>query len=256
VRTGTRILSHLAVAAFTVAAVVLFSVPQLPPRYTPWAPLDIREAPVTAVTALKFSRLERDLPMCRAALATADLRTTPLPHLASTKGCSVADAIRIEPSNAIFSSGFSASCPLSVAIAMFIRHVAQPAARRHFGTELVRVDHLGSFACRPIRGARLKNADTLSEHAAANAIDITGFLLADGRAVSVGRDWTRPEAVPLIPANAGATARQPAPTEEAAFLKDVRDGACRYFHTVLSPDYNAAHRAHFHFDMGRARLCR
>jgi hypothetical protein len=35
---------------------------------------------------------------------------------------------------------------------------------------------------------------------------------------------------------------------EAAFLREVRDGACRVFATVLSPDYNAAHRDHLHFD--------
>ena len=28
----------------------------------------------------------------------------------------------------------------------------------------------------------------------------------------------------------------------------LRDGACGLFATVLSPDYNAAHRDHFHLD--------
>ena len=27
-------------------------------------------------------------------------------------------------------------------------------------------------------------------------------------------------------------------------------------HVVLGPDHNAAHRDHFHFDMGRYRACR
>jgi len=35
---------------------------------------------------------------------------------------------------------------------------------------------------------------------------------------------------------------------EAAFLRDVRDGACDLFSTVLSPDYNTAYRDHFHLD--------
>ena len=30
--------------------------------------------------------------------------------------------------------------------------------------------------------------------------------------------------------------------------KQSRDGACRVFSTVLSPDYNAAHRDHLHLD--------
>ena len=35
---------------------------------------------------------------------------------------------------------------------------------------------------------------------------------------------------------------------EATFLREVRTGACDLFATVLSPDYNAAHRDHLHFD--------
>jgi hypothetical protein len=43
---------------------------------------------------------------------------------------------------------------------------------------------------------------------------------------------------------------------EAAFLRSLRDGACGWFRAVLGPDYNAAHRDHFHFDMGPWRACR
>ncbi|HWK51031.1 MAG TPA: extensin family protein, partial [Steroidobacter sp.] len=44
--------------------------------------------------------------------------------------------------------------------------------------------------------------------------------------------------------------------ENGAFLKEIRTGACRFFDGVLSPDYNAAHRDHFHFDRGPYRVCR
>ena len=37
-------------------------------------------------------------------------------------------------------------------------------------------------------------------------------------------------------------------SEEAAFLRRARDEACEVFGTVLSPDYNAAHADHLHFD--------
>ena len=48
---------------------------------------------------------------------------------------------------------------------------------------------------------------------------------------------------------------------ERRFLRRVRDGACGLFATVLSPDYNAAHRDHLHLDqadrgMGGWRSCR
>ena len=43
---------------------------------------------------------------------------------------------------------------------------------------------------------------------------------------------------------------------ERAFLREIRDGACDLFRVVLGPDYNAAHRDHFHLDMGAFRACR
>ena len=43
---------------------------------------------------------------------------------------------------------------------------------------------------------------------------------------------------------------------EALFLRDVRDGACSVFDSVLGPEYNAAHRDHFHVDRGGYRMCR
>jgi hypothetical protein len=61
--------------------------------------------------------------------------------------------------------------------------------------------------------------------------------LADGTRISVLADWDGPPA-------------------KAAFLRAVRDGACRFFDVVLSPDYNEAHRDHFHFDQGDQSACR
>ena len=74
-------------------------------------------------------------------------------------------------------------------------------------------------------------------NASADALDISGFRLADGRSVSVLKDW-------------------PKQNQDAQFLRQVRDGACEAFSVVLSPDYNAAHRNHFHVDVGRWSVCR
>ena len=96
-----------------------------------------------------------------------------------------------------------------------------------------------AIRCRRLYG---RDSGSWSEHARANAVDIAGFTLADGTRISVAGDWEEE----------GARGR---------FLKEVRDGACRLFATVLSPDYNAAHRDHFHLDQaGRGamgwRACR
>ena len=100
----------------------------------------------------------------------------------------------------------------------------RPAALRHFGAPVANIAHFGSFNCRRIAGS-----SGWSEHATADAIDIAGFTLKGGRRIRVLGDW------------------QGTPAEQA-FLRDVRDGACGVFATVLSPDYNAAHADHFHVD--------
>ena len=77
----------------------------------------------------------------------------------------------------------------------------------------------------------------MSQHATANAIDISGFDMADGTKIRLRNDWN------------GAA-------DKAAFLRDVRNSACSWFGLVLSPDYNAAHHDHFHLDQGRWGRCR
>ena len=110
-----------------------------------------------------------------------------------------------------------------------------PAAQRRFGEEVARIELAApAYQCRPIAGRRDRR---MSEHANANAIDIGGFTLADGRVVTVAAGWR------------GTAA-------ERGFLRDVRDGACDYFNAVLSPEYNRAHGDHFHFDLGRDDICR
>ena len=77
----------------------------------------------------------------------------------------------------------------------------------------------------------------MSQHATANAFDIAGFELADGRAVNLLSHWD---------------GKGP----EAQFLREVRDGLCEWFNVTLSPDYNALHADHFHVDMGPYLSCR
>jgi hypothetical protein len=76
-----------------------------------------------------------------------------------------------------------------------------------------------------------------SQHATANAIDIAGFRLADGRSISVLADWGKP-------------------TAEGQFLAAARDEACSLFNIVLSPRYNELHANHFHLDLGGFHMCR
>jgi hypothetical protein len=124
-------------------------------------------------------------------------------------------------------------CAAAAAYATWIGHVVQPAAERRLGARVVTVRELGTFACRDIAGRPGRR----SQHATANAIDVAGFELSDGRSITVLGDW-------------GGQG------EAGRFLHEVRDGACGLFAGVLSPDWNDAHRDHLHLDMGRLDICR
>ena len=207
----------------------------VPPRYDPWAPLDLRAEP-DWLTGFKLARLKRDPEQCRAALDGTGLRFTPVPDRPSDENCALQGVVRVSRSDLTFSSGFIATCGLAAAWTLFEAHALQPAAQKHFGRKVARVEHLGTYACRNVYG---RAGGRRSEHASANAIDIGGFVLADGTRISVLNDW-----------DSDGDGRK------AAFLRDVRDGACRFFGVVLGPDYNEAHRNHFHLDMGAFNTCR
>lgn len=121
-------------------------------------------------------------------------------------------------------------CPMIPQVDRWVATVIQPAARRMFGMPVTEITIAGSYACRPINHAW---GGMLSEHGHANALDVSAFTLADGSRITVKRGWR----------SADLRAR--------AFLREVHDGACTNFTTVLGPDYNSLHHDHFHVDLAR-----
>ena len=119
-------------------------------------------------------------------------------------------------------------CPIIPKIETWLEDTVQPAAALYFGQPVVEMKS-GSYNCRPRnnqRGARL------SEHSFGNAVDVSSFVLADGREVTVLRGWR------------GAA-------DEQEFLREVFVGACRHFSTVLGPGADMFHYDHFHMDLAR-----
>lgn len=133
-------------------------------------------------------------------------------------------------------------CPLMLASYIWLKAV-DGHARKLLGSPLAKVHHAGTYSCRRQRG---NNSGAWSEHAFANAWDITGFELEDGQVISVLKDWNR--------TNKKLTYKQR--KARAKFLRKSRDSACRLFRVVLSPDFNPAHKDHFHLDNGPALSCR
>jgi hypothetical protein len=223
----------------------------VPDRWNPWAPLVIADEP-NFLTSWKLARASGDDALCRNVLnQTSDLAFVELPDRVTGQNCGFSNAVRIERTSVDVGEPFALSCRATLSLALWERHVLQPEAERTFDSRVTRIEHFGSYACRNLYG----RADgARSRHATADAFDVAGFRLADGRRIRVVGDWDETMA-------SRSPARQPPvvadePTGEARFLKAVHRGACRYFDAVLGPDYNAAHADHFHFDRGGFRTCR
>jgi hypothetical protein len=220
------VLLLLPAAALVLGGLALRDYARRYPQNLPWTALDLRQ-PVGTFTGRKLAGLAGDPARCRALLTAAGVPFTPLPPRGAGRQCGYDDAVRFGARETGYRpADLGTACPVAAALVVWEREVVQAAAQRHFGRRVAGIDHFGSYSCRRMYG-RAEGA--WSEHARANAIDIAAFRLDDGTRIAVVNHWADP----------GAKGR---------FLREVRDGACRLFATVLSPDYNAAHRDHFHLD--------
>ncbi len=209
------------------------------PENFPWTQLSLNQ-PIGLFTGRKLAALNGEFPQCQLLLNEAGVMFEPFPASGADQCrrdqnvsllAPPADRIAYRPQR------LSPTCPVVAALKVWEDRVVQAAAIKIFGQNVKSIRHFGSYNCRKISGR-----DAWSEHATGNAIDVAAFELADGKIISLSGSWT------------GAAL-------EAQFLREVRDGSCDLFATVLSPDYNAAHADHFHFDQaprGAAgnRICR
>ena len=212
------------------------------PQDVPWTELSLTD-PIGRFTRRKLTSLGADPGLCRSLLVKAGTRDHPVPQLRANDQCGYVDGMRLRGGGArtldFAPPRLITSCPVAASLLLLEQRVIQPAAQQHFGMAVTAIDHAGSYSCRRLYG---RTTGPFSEHATADAVDIVGFRLADGRRISVLRDWS-------------------GTPSERAFLRRVRDGACDLFATVLSPDYNEAHRDHLHLDHARRfssgwQLCR
>jgi hypothetical protein len=125
------------------------------------------------------------------------------------------------------------TCRMAMGLSDFEQDTLQPLARRLLGADVVQLKHLGTYNCRSVR----QHNGILSQHAFANAIDVSGFVLADGRSINVAKDWKRSN-------------------EKSKFLRRVSSGACKVFRVSISPNADANHWNHLHWDMGLWGGCR
>lgn len=175
---------------------------------------------------------------CLSNLGASRASFTPLPDQYYGAGCSAVNAVRLAALHsdnaalALTNLG-PITCPLAETFAGWARFGVDRAAQQILGSALVRIETMGSYNCRNVAGTERRSA-----HATANAIDVSGFVLADGRRITVSGDWHSDS--PRV--------RQ--------FLTTIEGSACKRFGTVLGPAYNVAHRDHLHLELSGKAFCR
>ena len=80
------------------------------------------------------------------------------------------------------------SCPMADVLGEWLRDTVQPEARALFGSPVVKIQNSSSYICRNRYGGAGK---PLSEHALANAFDVSEFILANGVRITVLDHWPR-----------------------------------------------------------------
>ena len=192
-----------------------------PPRHPP-PPVVARPAP-------------QDVLACHVDLARAGIQFRALPDQNFAGGCSALGAVQLLDIGVPVTNLRAMTCPLARAFTRWAREAVQPAAAQWLGTRVARIETFGTYSCRTVDsqpGARL------SEHGRANAVDVSGFVLADGRRLTVLAGWNGED------------------ERFRRFLRAVHQAGCRRFNIGLSPDSDAYHYNHLHFDMGRGPYCR
>jgi len=91
-----------------------------------------------------------------------------------------------EAEKVVFDPAPEMNCRLAASVARFVETVLQPVAKEILKSRIVKIVGASSYACRNIYNS--PNLP-LSEHATGNAVDVAGFVTADGRTITVKHWW-------------------------------------------------------------------
>ena len=175
---------------------------------------------------------------CRTAL-TEEIAIAPsIPDIRGPGGCGGTDLVRLEAivlpdqHRVALTPPATLRCGMATAIADWVRTDIVPLTQK-LGSEITGLDNFDSYECRGFN--RIPGAH-LSEHGRANALDVRGFKLADGRSIEL-------------------TDR----AEPRELRESVLRSVCARFVTVLGPGSDGYHEEHIHLDLmehqNKFRLC-
>ncbi|MDR0808806.1 MAG: extensin family protein [Gemmobacter sp.] len=143
------------------------------------------------------------------------------PMVSKVKGCGIEAPVKVtEIAGVKLSQPAIITCETAQATKQWIERGMSP----QFGANpVVKLQIAGSYTCRPRNG--IKGAK-VSEHGRGQALDISGFTLADGSMLSVKQDYRQSKAI-----------------------KASHKAACGIFGTTLGPGSDGHHEDHLHFDI-------
>jgi hypothetical protein len=234
-RRRSRVPRILLLALLVGGLTVLFRQGLVPSWLSPLPALDLGSANQWLVD-WRLAEVKSNPALCRRVLKAPHIEAQPISDSPLKEGCGWINAVRLTTAGGVKAGYDKVTCEAAAALALWLEYDVQPVAQEMLGQKVVSIQSFGSYSCRNIIGnSTWKN--WRSEHAAANAVDIGAFQLADGRRISVAQHW-KGDGV------------------EARFLRAVHGRACRYFRVAIGPDYNEAHRDHFHLDRGMLSRCK
>ena len=172
---------------------------------------------------------DRDLRQCLVDLGQAGARYSLLPDRYFAGGCSATGAVQLNAVGIPISNLGAIKCRTAERLTLWTREAVQSAASAWLDAQVVKIESFGTYSCRPVNGVE---GARLSQHAFANAVDISAFILSDGRRITVKDGWNGSD------------------EHVRTFLHTVFRAACRRFNIVIGPDGDRQHYNHFHFDMG------
>ncbi len=198
----------------------------------------------TLKTSWSSAQIKTAVDRCSLVLATTNIDAKRLDPIGGAGGCGIAAPLLVSSFGAVkVSPPAKLNCNLALATYKWLTDKVQPVARSKYKSAVVSIRQYSSYSCRSRRGS---GTSRISEHSFGNAMDVASFTLANGKKISILKDWSTTGAIFGI-------------GKDANFLDEVHKGACDSFATVLGPRYNKAHENHFHMDMGRGgryKICK
>jgi hypothetical protein len=141
----------------------------------PWTDREIADAKAKCAKALSGVALDYEpLPPIKEGICGA-----PAPILVKSIGSD--PKVAIDPPATM-------TCSLARGLSLWLSKTVQPDAEALLGTQVVKLRNASSYVCRNRYGGA---ATPLSEHALANALDVSDFVFASGEHITVLDSWPR-----------------------------------------------------------------